>query len=102
MFEVLLGSRVRRQAGPGRGLVAAAVHGLVIFGAIRASSGSAAPSTVPRPDTFPIVFPEPAPETPTPSPPRAGEGLGARPATPIPDPPITTPEGPPPIPDQPA
>ena len=103
MFEVLLGSRVRRQAGPGRGLLAAAVHGLVIFGAIRASSGSAAPPTVPRPDTIPIVFPpERAPATPAPSQPTGGEGLVARPRISLPDPPLKMPEGLPPIPDRPA
>ena len=102
MFEVLLGSGVRRQAGPGRGLLAAAVHGLVIFGAIRASSGSAAPSPLPRPVAVPIVFPEPAPATPARSQPAGGEGFVPRPAIAIPDPPITIPEGLPPIPDQPA
>jgi protein TonB len=102
MFEVLLGSRVRRQAGPGRGLLAAAVHGLLIFGAIRASSGSAPPSIVSRLDTTPVVFFEPAPATPVPSQPTGGDGFVARPAIALPDPPVTIPTGLPPIPDQPA
>jgi len=56
MFNQLVSSRIKRDVAPVRGLMAAAVHGALIAGAIRATAAGPPPPP-PRPlDTIPITF----------------------------------------------
>lgn len=61
MFDVLLSSSVPRQAGRGRGIVAAALHGLVIAGAIRVTAQEPVPVSRPEVITAIYIGPKPAP-----------------------------------------
>jgi protein TonB len=103
MFEVLPCSRRTRRLEPGRGVMAAAFHGLVIFGAIRATAGQAHVVPAPRPDTVRIEFwDDPVPQEPAPV---ERGGAQARfvppPHDQLPPPPLTVPKGLPPIVDGP-
>lgn len=61
MFEVLVGSRARRQVRASRGMVAAALHAVVIGGAIRATVQPVQPPRGPRVDTTRFEIFEPTP-----------------------------------------
>lgn len=56
MFDVLVGSGARRQVRASRGVVAAALHAVVISGAIRATVHPVEPAKGPRLDTMVFVL----------------------------------------------
>lgn len=103
MFDVLPSSRRTGRLDPGRGVLAAALHGLLIFGAIRAGTARAPEEVRPMPDTIPIIFR--APVLPAPAPvdrPGPGAEVVGPPDVPLPPPPLTVPTGLPPVIDGPA
>lgn len=88
MFEVLVGSRSRRERSVGRGVASAVCHLAVIAGAARATAREDAPPPV-RVDTIVIADyppPEPAPVQPVAP---AGRDAGS--------PPMPLPDSPPPV-----
>jgi protein TonB len=56
MFDELVSSRVKRDVAPARGLVVAAIHGVLIAGAIRATAAGPPPAPSRPQDTIPITF----------------------------------------------
>lgn len=103
MLSELVGSRKQRPAGAGRGVVVAALHGLVIAGAIRVST---VPHTVPeKPKAIIMIYdrpvqppaPEPVSQTETPSDAPVVDG----PKVELPTAPVDVPTGIPPITDAP-
>ena len=61
MFEVLIGSRVRPELHPGRGIIVAAFHGAVVAGAAGLTAVRREPEAVPRIAAIDFVLPPPAP-----------------------------------------
>lgn len=96
MFEVLMSSRVRPQLHPGRGVLVAALHGVLVAGAVRVAKVAPEPETVPRVDT--TIFVIEKPPTPVRAEVHASEGgLVAAPVVDVPDPPTDVPTGIPPL-----
>ncbi len=63
MFDELVSSRIKREVAPARGLMVAAIHGVLIAGAIRATT--APPPAPPRPRIDTTIFiTEPVRQTP--------------------------------------
>jgi len=56
MFNELVSSRIKRDVAPVRGLMVAAVHGVLIAGAIRATAAGPPPAPSRPQDTIPITF----------------------------------------------
>ena len=95
MFEVLIGSRAVRRVSGGRSLVVAAVHGIVIVAATRASRAPTPPPPPPKVDTTVFVLDRaPAPVVAV-----SSADPGGATATPmdLPPVPLTTPTGIPPV-----
>jgi TonB family protein len=61
MFDVLVSSGSTRRIAPGRGLMAAAVHGILIFGAVRATGGRQTDPPRRELDTMTVIFADPLP-----------------------------------------
>lgn len=98
MFSELVGSGKRRPGGTGRGVVVAALHGLVIAGAIRVTT--APPVTLEKPKTYDIFIDQPI--QPTPPPPvtettTSDAPVVEGPVIELPAPPVDVPTGLPPI-----
>jgi len=56
MFDELVSSRIKREVAPARGLMVAAIHGVLIAGAIRATAAGPPPPPSRPLDTIPITF----------------------------------------------
>ncbi len=95
MFDVLVHSKGRHELRPARGLVVAALHGIVIAGAIRATAGRPAPAPPIRVDTTVFVLEALVHRT-DPAAPAAGPRVSAAPTVNLPAPPTEMPTSLPP------
>lgn len=96
MLDVLLSSSVPRRAGRGRGFVAAALHGLVIVGAIRVTAQE--PIHLPRPEVMTTVYIARAPAPVVPSEvPVSGSPVVGAPVAVLPPAPVEVPTTIPPV-----
>jgi TonB family protein len=95
MFEVLIGSAAVRRTGGGRGLVVAALHGIVIAAAARASRPPPAPPIPPRVDTTVFVLERSTPVISAASAAQPGEEAGL--SVELPPVPLISPTGLPPV-----
>jgi periplasmic protein TonB len=57
VFDVLMSSQVRRRLHPGRGLLVAALHGVLVAGAVRVAQTAPRQETGPRVDTTAFIIP---------------------------------------------
>lgn len=60
MFEVLMSSQVRPQLHPGRGVLVAALHGVLVAAAVRVAKVAPEPETGPRMDTTIFIVEQPS------------------------------------------
>lgn len=95
MFEVLIGSAVARRSGGSRGVVVAALHGVVIAVAVRATTQPPSIPAPPRVVTIPFILPTPRPQLPVVS--SGSSGAIEAPMVELPPVPLTAPTGIPPV-----
>jgi periplasmic protein TonB len=98
MFDELVSSRIKRKVAPARGLMVAAMHGVVIAGAIRATATPLPAPPPPRIDTtiFIVEHPDRHPDLPN-APPTPGGAEVLAPPIDLPPPPLDVPTTIPPV-----
>lgn len=95
MFEVLISSRAPHQWSPGKGLLVAALHGVVLAGAIDLSDAPASAPPGPAVDTTPFTLDAPPPVA---APPAAPEfSVPGAPSVDLPPVPVDVPVSLPPV-----
>ena len=93
MFDVLMHSRVRWRFSPGKGVLVAALHGVVVAGAVRLGGEPPAPVRGPTPETTLFIVQQPTGAAPMPV---AAPALPGTPSFELPAP-LVIPEGIPPV-----